>query len=624
MEETTSFAPLLLVVLLAFLVPILLSRFQRLGIPIVVGEIIAGIIVGRSGFGWVWHQDPVLELLSEFGFVFLMFLSGMEIDFSAIGFSRGKDDDNGQARKLGPLPLGGLVFLTTLVLSTGTGLAFHRYGLVKDPWMMALILSTTSLGVVVPVLKERGLTSGRYGQTLLVSALIADFVTMLLITVVVAALSYGLTLDILLIGVLFIAFFGFYRFGKVFFRRFPSVRDVIEELSYATAQIKMRAAFTVMLAFVALSEVLGTEVILGAFLAGAVIALLKKQEDAEMTHQLEAVGFGFFIPIFFIMVGVDFNLMALLSSPQALILLPLLLVAAIVVKILPALWFRLSFNWRETLGAGTLLSARLSLIIAASAIGLRLNVISESVNVAIILVAILSVIVAPLLFNRIIPKVTQEHKQPFIVVGAGPIGVQVAEQLRNHKEDVVLFDIHPDRIERARSLGFEAYISPMDRYSEKADPYLEKAKGLVCVYNDVENSLRVCDYAHTAYGIDNIVARVNTPADVYRYEGLGVKTMNPAMDQATLLVLLVRNPTFYDLLTRTDDDKEVREIAVGNPSVTQRPLRILGLPEDVVVLAVRRDGELMVPHGKTKLQIGDQVTLAGSEDSIEEASRLLE
>ena len=77
----------------------------------------------------------------------------------------------------------------------------------SSPWMIALILSTTSLGVVVPVLKEQGLTRGRYGQTLLIAALIADFVTMLLITVVVAALSHGLTLDILLIGLLFVAFF---------------------------------------------------------------------------------------------------------------------------------------------------------------------------------------------------------------------------------------------------------------------------------------------------------------------------------------------------------------------------------------------------------------------------------
>ena len=83
MEATEeSFAPLLVVISLAFLVPLLLTRFQRLRLPIVVGEILAGIVVGRSGFGWVTHEDQLLTLLAEFGFVFLMFLAGMEIDFS--------------------------------------------------------------------------------------------------------------------------------------------------------------------------------------------------------------------------------------------------------------------------------------------------------------------------------------------------------------------------------------------------------------------------------------------------------------------------------------------------------------------------------------------------------------
>lgn len=81
MEDTFSFIPLLIVLLLAFLVPLALSRFKRLSLPIVVGEILAGILIGRSGLGLVQAHDPVLEMLAEFGFVFLMFLSGMEIDF---------------------------------------------------------------------------------------------------------------------------------------------------------------------------------------------------------------------------------------------------------------------------------------------------------------------------------------------------------------------------------------------------------------------------------------------------------------------------------------------------------------------------------------------------------------
>ena len=277
MEETLSFIPLLTVIFLAFIVPIILSRFKRLRLPIVVGELIAGIIVGRSGFGWVGQHDPVLDLLSEFGFVFLMFLSGMEIDFSSLGMF-GNGAVRNKPKKLGPVQLGVISFALTLALSILVGFGFSQFGLVQNPWMMALILSTTSLGVVVPVLKEKELSSGSYGQSLLVAALIADFATMFLITVLVAAVSKGLSLDILVIGVLFVAFFLMYRFGMFFFNRLAVVRRTIEELSHATAQIKVRAAFTMMLIFVALSETIGTELILGAFLAGAIVSLLKQPE----------------------------------------------------------------------------------------------------------------------------------------------------------------------------------------------------------------------------------------------------------------------------------------------------------------------------------------------------------
>ncbi len=621
MEETRSFVPLMLVVFLAFLVPILLSRFKKLRLPIVVGEILAGIIIGRSGFGWVEHHDPALDLLAEFGFVFLMFLSGMEIDFSSLGMGRRKSKSGRQPR-WSPLTLGGLSFGLTLLFSSIVGYSLYALGYVRDVWMVALILSTTSLGVVVPVLKERGLSTGRFGQTLLVAALIADFATMLLITVDVAVLSHGLTLDILLIGILFVAFFFMYRFGNVFFNQVPGVRRVLDDLSHATAQIKVRAAFTMMLIFVVLAEVLGAEVILGAFLAGAIVSLLRRPEDEELAHQLESIGFGFFIPIFFIMVGVDFNLQALLTSSQALILVPFLVLAAFAVKLIPALVFRLNFSWRETLGAGSLLSARLSLIIAASAIGLRLGVISDAINADIILVAIVTVTLAPLIFLRLMPDAEAEQT-PVIVAGAGLLGLQVAEQLRGHGEPVVLIDPNPERIQRAEERGFRAVNGRADQYDPLTEPFLDRAKTLVCIHSDVEQNYRICERARTIFGIDHVVTRITDPGAIGRFDQLGVTTMNAAMDQAVLLVLLARNPAAYDLLTRTDDDKEVCEVAVYNPRFLDKPLRQVEFPGDLLILAVRRQGELVVPHGDTRLLAGDQVTLLGTCNCVDISRKML-
>jgi Kef-type K+ transport system membrane component KefB/Trk K+ transport system NAD-binding subunit len=614
MEETLSFLPLLIVIFLAFLVPIALSRFKKIRLPIVVGEIIAGIIIGRSGFGWVQHHEVVLDLLAELGFVFLMFLSGMEIDFSNLGLLTNKKNTEDQPDS--PIRLAAISFLLTLILSTLIGFAFTKAGLASSPWMIALILSTTSLGVVVPVLKEQGLSNGRFGQTLLIAALIADFVTMLLITVVVAALSHGLTFDILLIGLLFVAFFLMYYFGGIIFNRVSGVRRILDELSSATSQIKVRAAFTMMLIFVALAEMLGTEIILGAFLAGAIVSLLKRPEDAELIHQLDAIGYGFFIPIFFIMVGVDFNLGSLISSPSALLLVPLLLISAAVVKLLPSLIFKQVFSWKQTLAAGTLLSSRLSLIIAASAIGMRIGVISEPFNAAIILVAIITVLIAPPLFMKLVPRDEFEEILPIVIMGGGPLGIQVAQQIQSHGDPVIIIDEDPVRIERAARSGLQAIQAVTDSYDEAIEEILNKADKLVCVFSDIEKNYRICKRARTTYGINHVVARLTAPGEIPRFEKIGVTPLNAATDQAVLLGLIIRNPNMYELLTRTDDSRDLCEISIRNPEYLNKPLKEINFPGDLLVVAVRKEGELIVPSGDTILRAGDQVTVLGSENCV--------
>jgi len=335
---------LLLITGLAAFVPLLIRRLRRLHLPIVVGEILAGIIVGQSGLNLI-ESGPELDFLAEFGFAYLMFLSGLEIEFSLL---RSSPQSESQHRRLdNPLSLG----LATLAITMGAGLlasqGLAQLGLVQNPLMMALIFSTTSLGIVVPVLKEHGLTGTRYGQTLLVSALVADFITLLLITVVAAASSRGLTLHPLLVLFLLAAFAATAWLSQRV-ADLPGLHRVLEELSHATAQIRVRGALALMVAFIALADWLGTEVILGSFLAGAVISLLSEREGSYLHLKLDAIGFGFFIPIFFITVGMRFDLPALLSSSQALLLVPSLLGAAYAVKLLAATLYRLHFSWRRT------------------------------------------------------------------------------------------------------------------------------------------------------------------------------------------------------------------------------------------------------------------------------------
>ena len=635
MEAEAGFAPLLIVIALAFIVPLLLVRFKRLRLPIVVGEILAGIVIGRSGFGWVTHEEPLLTLLAEFGFVFLMFLAGTEIDFANLNVERTGSLSDRAARterattgaygllRPGPFSIGLLSFLLTLALSTVVGLVLMRLGLVRNPWMMALIMSTTSLGVVMPVLKEQGLTRGRFGQTILISALIADFATMLLITIVVATVSHGLRLDILLISVLFVVFFILYRLGIM--DSVQAVRRRLDDLSHATARLKIRGAFTVMLLFVVLAETLGAEIILGAFIAGAMLSLISTREDMEAMHQLEAVGFGFFIPIFFIMVGANFNLGVLISSPGALLILPFLVIAAFLVKMLPALFFRLQFTWRETFSAGFLLSSRLSLIVAASAIGLQLGIISESINAMIILVAVVTVTAAPLIFNRIVPRASAAVTHPIVVFGGDRVGVQVAEQLLGHHEHVLIVDADPNQVASARqrtSDGIDVIQAGIDDNDPVLGERLDQTPAVVVTSADTDLNLHICRAARTRYGVNHIVTLVSDSSRLAEFENINVTVFNPALDQAALLSLLARNPDIYELLTRTDDNKEVGEVAVYEPIFYDKALREIDLPGDVLILSIRRSGEFIVPRGHTLLEQGDHLTLVGGFEHLQEARTL--
>jgi len=617
----SHFTPLLIVVFLAFIVPVFLSRFKQLRLPIVVGEILVGIIIGRSGFQLIPADEPILDFMAEFGFVFLMFLSGMEIDFSSLSSSNKKMERAERSNKLGPLGLAGISFAITLVLAFGVSFVLVQTGLAQNMWMMGLILSTTSLGVVVPILKEKRLIGGKFGQTLLFAALIADFATMLLITVMIAILSSGLTFDILLVGLLFLAFFIIMRFGN-FLSSLTWIHSLIKELSHATAQIKMRSAFAIMLIFVVLSESLGVEVILGAFLAGAIIALLKTFYDQEVVHQLESIGYGFLIPIFFIKVGLDINLRVIFETSSALLLVPILVIAALAVKFIPALIFRLNFTWRESLSAGALLSARLSLIIAAAAISMRLNLITEALNAAILVVAILTVTLAPLLFSAIYKPSQEFVKQPVLVVGGGELGLQVATQLIKHNEQVLIIDHDPSLVERTIQRGFDAVGVDIGNNDPLTDKYLKNTQTLICTYTDTDLNFRVCQEARTSYGIPQVVAHVSTPADIFRFEQLGISTTNAALDYASLLVMMARNPTAYDLLTRTDDQKEVYEIVVENIKCVGKTLSQLNLPGDILVLALRRDGELLVPHGNTRIEECDHLTLVSSLECVETGKTL--
>ncbi len=239
---------LLLITLLAVLVPVLSNRMKWVYLPIVVGEIFAGMIIGKSGLNLV-EPTPALNFRAE----------------------------------------SGISFLLTVVMAATIGLSLAGLGITRNGILIGLILSTTSLGIVVPVLKERGLTTSNYGRILPVSALIGDFVTLLLLSLVIALVSRGASMDLMLFMLLLAAFAAAVQI-ELRVKGIRLVSKTIEERSHATAQIRVRGALALMVGWVFLSRVLGVEVILGAFLAGAFISLVTGGRESILREKLDAIG----------------------------------------------------------------------------------------------------------------------------------------------------------------------------------------------------------------------------------------------------------------------------------------------------------------------------------------------
>lgn len=617
-EDPLRFVPLLIVLGLAFLVPILLARFRLL--PVVVGEIVAGVLVGVSGLGWV-SEGPILDFMGDVGLAFLMFLAGMEIDFSRLFPTPSSELPKKQDGMPNVLLLSLLVYLATLALAIPGGYLVSGFGLNADPWLLAFILSATSLGVLLPILKERKLTTSPFGQVVFVIATLADFVTVILFTIYIITFDRGFDLEILLIGLLFFVFLIFFRFGPSFVRQ-PVVRRFFDELSKATVQIKVRGALAILLAFVVLAEFVKAELILGAFLAGMIISLLKSPDDEGLVHRLEAFGFGFFIPVFFILVGATLELKALIEAPESLLLLPVLLLISLAIKVLPVLPLKKYFSWRELLAGGMLLNTHLSLEIAVAVIGIRVGLMDAAANVTVILFALLTVLFMPLLFGTILPHTVQEETRYKLLAGANETSLKVAQELRAHGDTVRFIVTTKDRVDSVARAGFKV----LPGLSEKeilSGLDANQIEALLALHEDGNENLELARIARQM-GVRNIVAYVVNPDLLPEFKKLKVQAYTPAVQRATLISMMARSPDAFNLLASYQDENDTIEINLFNSSLVQRPLRYLNLPGACLVLAIRRGEELLVPRGNTELAFGDRLTLFGPKEFLEDIRSWLE
>jgi Kef-type K+ transport system membrane component KefB len=379
------FTNLLIVAAAGLLAPLALGFFPRARVPAIVLEIVLGIVIGPSVLGWAKPDLPV-AILALVGLAFLLFLAGLEFEIERL-----------RGRVLSLTAVGfGVSFAVAIIL----GLGLKAGGFVKSPLFVAIVLVATSLGVVFPVLKDSGNIASSFGQLVIAAASIAEFGSIVLLSLFFSGkASTSTTGALILLGVfgVVVLLVGLAISG---FERSMRLGRVLQRLQDTTAQIRVRAAFVLLIGFAAVADSVGLETILGAFAAGALLSLIDR--DQAMTHpqfrvKLEAVGFGVFIPIFFVTSGLRFDLNALLANASTVARVPLFLVAIYFARGLPAFVYVRLLGRPRSLIAGVLQSTSLPFIVAATQIGLGLGVVSRASAAGLVAAGLLSVAISPTL-----------------------------------------------------------------------------------------------------------------------------------------------------------------------------------------------------------------------------------
>lgn len=610
-----GFFSLVIVVVAAFLTPIIVNRLNVTFLPVVVAEILMGIIIGNSFLGLV-HKDEMLNILSTLGFIFLMFLSGLEIDFSAFKKDTRKRQGINKNEKNLPshLQLALTVFSLIMVLSIILAFAFKWLGFVDDVLLMVIIISTISLGVVVPTLKEMNIMRTTIGQFILLVAVLADLFTMVLLTIYGGINGEGGG-SIWLSAILIVFTAIFYLLGSVFKRL-----NFMQRLMGGTTQIGIRAIFALIILLVALAEGVGAEYILGAFLAGVVVSLLKP--DEVIIHTLDSFGYGFFIPIFFIMVGVDLDIPSLIKEPSLLIIIPILILSFIVSKLIPVLFIRRWFDTKTTIASAFLLTSTLSLVIAAAKIAEELKAITSEMSGILILSAIITCVFVPVVFKKLFPIPDEVNRKIDIaLIGKNQLTIPIVQNLTSQLYNITLF--YRKDLSDKRNLPDNVTVIEISEYEES----LLERLGLfnqdivVCSANDDGLNKKIAKLAKS-HGVNRVICRLENSGDDEELKTDGIEVFSNFISNKIFLKGLIETPNMLNILSNVETS--LYEIEMLNYKYENILLRHFPFGGDIIFVRIVRNNESIVPHGDTQLRYKDRLIVTGSKEYVDELKSELE
>jgi len=376
-----SFSSLLIVGAVAVAVPLFLGLVPAVKVPAVVLEILGGILVGPTVLGWV-HLDVAVRVIADLGLGFLLFMAGFEIDLRRFD------------RRI--LILVSRAFLLSMMLALLVAYGLQLGGQVRDGLLVGITLVSTSLGVLVPILHDAGQTETIFGRLIMAAGSLAELAPLVLLSVFFSASSKNPGAELGLLA----GFVGLTAAIVVVTQRvrvWGPLREVVHRLENTSSQLRVRLAITFALAFSVVAEHFGLATILGAFLAGVIVRRTDETpaSQEEFQGKLEAIGFGFLIPVFFVSTGVGLDITALFHSTRAIILVPVFLVALLLVRGLPALLYVRVVGRTHAIAAGFMQATSLTFIVVATVIGVQTGHQRTSTAAALVVAGLLSVVIYP-------------------------------------------------------------------------------------------------------------------------------------------------------------------------------------------------------------------------------------
>jgi Kef-type K+ transport system membrane component KefB len=369
---------ILVIFAVAALAPFIAEATRRIGLSVVVIEILLGVAIGPQGLGWANASQGAAPTLAIFGMGFLFFVAGMEIDLYAIRAE---------------LKYALLAWVAAFVCAYGAARGMRAAGLIENAPAVAIALATTALGVLVPILKDAGVLESPFGRHVMAAGVMGELgpivaMSLALSTRNAADIQAGFTLTfIAVVAVVYWASSRILVTGVLSFLRSAMLRS---------GQLPVRIAVLLMVVLAVLAEELGVDLALGALAAGMIIGLaLRDTGDHAMHHKLEAIAFGFVVPVFFIVSGMKLDVRSIFADPQGLALLAAAFVSLVAVRIPGVLLYRGVLGGRQAMAHALYSATTLSLIVAITGIAVAGGLMKPSVAAPLVGAGMLTVLLFP-------------------------------------------------------------------------------------------------------------------------------------------------------------------------------------------------------------------------------------